>query len=79
MLDVVRAHLADHSVRLDHYRAADEARLPRAGALTGLDLDHYLVLRGGILTEETWVAWLTEYLTAHTSHRRPHHSPGTTS
>jgi hypothetical protein len=35
------------------------------GDLSGLELDQFLVLRGGILTEETWVAWLTEYLEAH--------------
>lgn len=65
VLDVVRAHLAEHAVRLDHYRQLMKRDYPEPGALAGLELDHYLVLRGGILTEETWVAWLTEYLTAH--------------
>ena len=37
----------------------------KPSVLEGLDLDHYLVLRGGILMEETWIAWLTEYLEAH--------------
>ncbi|GEP36244.1 PadR family transcriptional regulator [Nocardioides szechwanensis] len=66
VLDVVRANLADHHVRLDHYRQLMKRDYPDgSGALAGLDLDQYLVLRGGILTEETWVAWLTEYLEAH--------------
>lgn len=66
VLDVVRANLADHHVRLDHYRQLMKRDYPAGrGDLSGLGLDHYLVLRGGILTEETWVAWLTEYLEAH--------------
>ncbi|MCD4523849.1 PadR family transcriptional regulator [Nocardioides sp. cx-173] len=68
VLDVVRAHLADHHARLEHYRRLMERDYPapdNPASLSGLDLDHYLVLRGGILTEETWVTWLTEYLEAH--------------
>jgi hypothetical protein len=33
--------------------------------LSPLELDQYLVLRGGILLEEGQLAWLTEYLEAH--------------
>jgi DNA-binding PadR family transcriptional regulator len=65
VLDVVRANLADHHLRLDHYRQLMERDYPQPGTLDGLALDHYLVLRGGILMEETWIAWLTEYLEAH--------------
>ena len=65
VLDVVRASLADHRARLDHYRQLMKRDYPDPSALTGLALDHYLVLRGGILMEETWIAWLTEYLDAH--------------
>ncbi|MEQ6902198.1 PadR family transcriptional regulator [Nocardioides sp. YIM 152588] len=64
VLDSVRAHLADHVTRLDHYRALMKRDYPEPSALTGADLDHYLVLRGGILLEESQVAWLTEYLEA---------------
>jgi DNA-binding PadR family transcriptional regulator len=66
VLDVVRANLADHHARLDHYRQLMKRDYPDPSALTGLALDQYLVLRGGILMEETWIAWLTEYLEAHT-------------
>lgn len=65
VLDVVRADLADHATRLDHYRQLMQRDYPEPAALAGLDLDHYLVLRGGIRMEETWVDWLTEYLEAH--------------
>jgi DNA-binding PadR family transcriptional regulator len=66
VLDVVRANLADHHARLDHYRQLMKRDYPEPSSLTGLELDQYLVLRGGILMEETWIAWLTEYLEAHT-------------
>lgn len=62
VLDSVRAHLADHQARLDHYRQLMKRDYPDPDSLTGLDLDQYLVLRGGILLEEGQVAWLSEYL-----------------
>ena len=65
VLDVVRANLADHHVRLDHFQQLMKRDYPEPADLSGLELDHYLVLRGGILMEETWIAWLTEYLEAH--------------
>ncbi len=65
VLDVVRATLADHHLRLDVFEQFRRRDYPDPQALTGLDLDHYLVLRGGILMEQTWITWLTEYLTAH--------------
>lgn len=69
VLDVVRADLADHQARLAHYEQLLERDYPDPEALVaagpGLALDQYLVLRGGVLTEQTWVAWLTEYLEAH--------------
>jgi len=65
VLDVVRANLADHHVRLDHYQQLMKRDYPQPDSLSGLELNHYLVLRGGILMEETWIAWLTEYVEAH--------------
>jgi DNA-binding PadR family transcriptional regulator len=68
VLESVRGRLADHHARLDHYRQLmkrDYPRPPDRSAQGGLELDQYLVLRGGILMEETWIAWLTEYLEAH--------------
>ena len=70
VLEVVRAHLADHQLRLDHYLQLEQRDhgdpATRPDALTGHALDQYLVLRGGIRIEQFWVDWLTEYLTAHT-------------
>ena len=65
VLDVVRADLADHRTRLVHYEQLAKHDYPAPEALTGLDLDQYLVLRGGIRFEQFWVDWLEEYLRAH--------------
>ncbi|CAB4701640.1 MAG: PadR family transcriptional regulator [Actinobacteria bacterium] len=65
VLDVVRANLADHHIRLDHYEQLMKRDYPEPAALAGAELDQYLVLRGGILMEQTWITWLTEYLEAH--------------
>ena len=66
VLGVVRANLADHATRLDHYERLMKRDYPRPETLTDLELDQYLVLRGGIRLEEFWIGWLTEYLEAHT-------------
>ena len=65
VLGGVREHLAEHATRLAAYRAWCDRDYPEPAALTGADLDQYLVLRGGIRLEEFWVDWLTEYLHAH--------------
>jgi DNA-binding PadR family transcriptional regulator len=65
VLDVVRADLADHRLRLAHYEQLAKRDYPRPETLTGLALDQHLVLRGGIRLEEFWVSWLDEYLHAH--------------
>jgi DNA-binding PadR family transcriptional regulator len=65
VLEVVRANLADHATRLAHYEQLQKRDYPDPAALTGLELDQYLVLRGGIRLEQFWIDWLTEYLEAH--------------
>jgi DNA-binding PadR family transcriptional regulator len=66
VLASVRGQLADHATRLEHYRALMKRDYPAGpDGLDGLQLDQYLVLRGGILLEEGQLAWLTEYLEAH--------------
>ena len=65
VLDGVREHLAEHATRLAAYRAWSERDYPDTSALSGAELDQYLVLRGGIRLEEFWVDWLTEYLESH--------------
>ncbi|MCW2755245.1 MAG: hypothetical protein JWQ32_2656 [Marmoricola sp.] len=57
--------IADHRVRKSHYEAMSARDYPEPQRLAGQELDTYLVLRGGILQETFWIAWLTEYLEAH--------------
>jgi DNA-binding PadR family transcriptional regulator len=65
VLTVVRAELADHQARLALYEQLCQKDYPDPAALTGADLDQYLVLRGGIRLEQGLVDWLTEYIDAH--------------
>lgn len=65
VLAVVRTALAEHQARLDHFRGLVTRDYPDPTSLEGLALDQYLVLRGGVLSEEFYVSWLREYLAAH--------------
>jgi DNA-binding PadR family transcriptional regulator len=65
VLAVVRDNLAEHATRLAFYEQLCKQDYPEPTALTGADLDQYLVLRGGIRLEQGMVDWLTEYLHAH--------------
>ena len=65
VLDTVRKTLADHAARLAHFERLESRDHPDPSALTGAELDQYLVLRGGILSQRALVDWLTEYLEAH--------------
>ncbi|MFW6773262.1 PadR family transcriptional regulator [Nocardioides sp. CPCC 205120] len=65
LLAHLAARLADHRARLTTFRGMAAEQFPDPAALTGAALDRWLVLRGGLLMEEFWVTWLTEYLTAH--------------
>ncbi|WP_181309922.1 PadR family transcriptional regulator [Nocardioides campestrisoli] len=68
LLEVLRAALADHLARLEHYRRLEQAYDDPSG-LTGHELDQYLVLRGGIGLEQFWVGWLEDYINAHSKDR----------
>lgn len=65
LLANLRELIDDHRTRLAHYEAMAERDYPDTSALTGQELDTYLVLRGGMLQETFWIAWLNEYLEAH--------------
>jgi DNA-binding PadR family transcriptional regulator len=69
VLDVVRGNLADHQARLAHYEQLAERDYPEPERLAGRDLDHYMVLLGGVRLERFWVDWLSEYLRAHEGSR----------
>lgn len=65
LLANIRELIDDHRIRLAHYEAMAARDYPDTAGLSGQELDTYLVLRGGILQETFWIAWLNEYLEAH--------------
>lgn len=65
LLTDISRRLADHRVRLAHYEGMRDRDYPDPAVLTAQELDQYLVLRGGLLMEQFWITWLTEYLEAH--------------
>ncbi len=71
LLAHVREALADHHARRRLYEQMCADTYPEPAALSGRDLDQYLVLRGGLRLEQFWIDWLTEYLTAHETDAHP--------
>ena len=65
LLEELTALRADHATRLALYEQMEKRDYPDPVALSGADLDQYLVLRGGVLMEQFWMRWLDEYLDAH--------------
>ncbi len=70
LLDDLRRQLDEHTKRHSLYEFLEARDFPDPDALAGADLDIYLVLRGGLLMEQFWIRWLTEYLDAHTQENR---------
>lgn len=66
VLASVTDHLAEHRARLAAYELNEKRTYPDPTVLTGGDLDRWLVLRGGVRTEQAWIDYLTDYLVAHT-------------
>ncbi|TCN30510.1 DNA-binding PadR family transcriptional regulator [Kribbella orskensis] len=64
VLREVERHRGEHSVRLEVYRGIERRDFPKPSELTGRELHQYLVLRGGIRAEESFVAWCDEVLQA---------------
>lgn len=74
VLEVLRGSIADHHLRLEHFRRLEKEYADPA-ALAGHQLDQYLVLRGGIRLEEFWIGWLEDYLAAHdAAHQQQQHA-----
>ena len=69
------AHLedlvAEHRTRQAHFEQLERTQFPEPAALTGQQLDTWLVLRGGIRQEQFWVEWLSEYVEAWTGTEEP--------
>jgi hypothetical protein len=69
VLREVERHRADHATRLEVYRGIQRRDFPKADKLNGRELHQYLVLRGGIRAEESFVAWCDEVIQAMRSER----------
>lgn len=65
VLDTARAELARHRAQLAAYEEIEARDFPDPDGLTGQQLDLHLVLRGGLLMEQFWIDWLTEYIDRH--------------
>jgi DNA-binding PadR family transcriptional regulator len=64
VLREVERHRAEHSALLEVYRSIQRRDFPKPGKLNGRELHQYLVLRGGIRAEESFVAWCDEVIQA---------------
>jgi DNA-binding PadR family transcriptional regulator len=64
VLTEVERHRAEHATRLEVYRGIQKRDFPKPSALHGRDLHQYLVLRGGIRAEDSFVHWCDEVIDA---------------
>jgi DNA-binding PadR family transcriptional regulator len=64
VLREMQRHRAEHATRLELYRGIQRRDFPKPAKLNGRDLHQYLVLRGGIRAEESFVAWCDEVIDA---------------
>jgi DNA-binding PadR family transcriptional regulator len=74
VLREVERHRAEHATRLEVYRGIQrrdfpQCDVPGADKLAGRELHQYLVLRGGVRAEESFVAWCDEVIQAMRSER----------
>jgi DNA-binding PadR family transcriptional regulator len=60
----ISALRTEHAQLLDTYRGFEKTQFPDPAALDGSALHQYLVLRGGIRTEESTIDWLDEVTSA---------------
>lgn len=65
LLAELRVRLAEHRARLTAYQQMAAEQFSDTTKLSDTARDRWLVLRGGLLMEEFWIAWLTEYLDAY--------------
>ncbi|WP_112242629.1 PadR family transcriptional regulator [Kribbella monticola] len=61
--EVVR-HRGEHAALLEVYRGIQRRDFPKPAKLSGRELHQYLVLRGGIRAEESFLAWCDEVIEA---------------
>lgn len=70
VLREVERHRAEHSATLEVYRGIQRRDFPKPAKLSGRELHQYLVLRGGVRAEESFVAWCDEVIQALRSETR---------
>jgi DNA-binding PadR family transcriptional regulator len=64
VLREVERHRAEHATRLETYRSIQRRDFPKPDKLNGRELHQYLVLRGGIRAEESFLGWCDEVIQA---------------
>ncbi len=64
VISEIERHRAMHAERLETYRTIEKRDFPDPAALSGRALHQYLVLRGGIRTEQGRLDWCDEALEA---------------
>jgi DNA-binding PadR family transcriptional regulator len=64
VLKEVERHRAEHASRLDVYRMIQERDFPKPAKLHDRELHQYLVLRGGIRAEQSFMDWCDEVIEA---------------
>ncbi|MFC0627970.1 PadR family transcriptional regulator [Kribbella deserti] len=64
VLKEVERHRGLHAERLAVYRAIEHRDFPAPDGLTGQQLHQYLVLRGGVLAEQSFLQWCDEVIQA---------------
>lgn len=62
IIEDVRVRRRAHETQLEYYRRSAARFYPEPSTLTGDEIGGWLVLRGGILGEETGIAWCDEIL-----------------
>jgi DNA-binding PadR family transcriptional regulator len=69
VLREVERHRDEHASRLEVFRGIQRRDFPKPAKLSGRELHQYLVLRGGIRAEESFLAWCDEVIEALRSER----------
>ncbi len=64
VIDDIRRQRALHAQQLDYYLADERRHFPHPDRIAESDLPSWLVLRGGIRQEHTYVQWCDEMLAA---------------
>jgi DNA-binding PadR family transcriptional regulator len=69
VLREVERHRGEHAALLEVFRGIQRRDFPKPAKLNGRELHQYLVLRGGVRAEESFLAWCDEVIEAMRSER----------